>query len=70
MELQILDWVYKTLGPGAALGFLIYMTAQKFKASDRDVAGELLRKVDAIEESVSDVRERVAKIEGKLEGNK
>lgn len=70
MDLQILDWIYKTLGPGAALGLLIYMMAQKFKSSDRDIASELLRKVDAIEESVSDVRERVAKIEGKLEGGK
>lgn len=70
MDMQILDWIYKTLGPGAALGFLIYMMAQKFKSSDRDIASELLRKVDAIEESVSDVRERVAKIEGKLEGGK
>jgi hypothetical protein len=70
MDMQILDWIYKTLGPGAALGFLIYMMAQKFKTSDRDIASELLRKVDAIEESVSDVRERVAKIEGKLEGGK
>lgn len=79
---MILDYAFKSMGPGAALALGLYLFAQRKSNNDKpDVLTMLMTRLDAIESGVStvngqvakvdseiaNVRERVARIEGKLD---
>ena len=86
---MIVDLALKSLGPGAALAFALWLYAQRRESKDRpDALAILTTRLDGIEsgvKAVSDqvkvtddkvtkmdseivnVRERVARIEGKLD---
>lgn len=67
VDAAFLKWLIESYGLPAVLAlWVIYKSMGKSDAKT-DVARELITKIDGLTVSVQDVRERVAKIEGKLD---
>lgn len=67
MDTAFIKWVFEAYGPWAALAYVFWTFAPKNKQSNTDVAAQLIIKIDAIDVKLNDMRERVAKIEGKMD---
>jgi outer membrane murein-binding lipoprotein Lpp len=60
-------WFISTYGLSAALAVFVLWKSMEKIDTKQDVARELITKIDSLSTNVQDVRERVAKIEGKLD---
>jgi predicted 2-oxoglutarate/Fe(II)-dependent dioxygenase YbiX len=64
---DFLKWFIDAYGLSAALAIFVLWKSMGKSDTKRDVAFELITKIDSLTVNVQDVRERVAKIEGKLD---
>lgn len=64
---EFLKWFLDAYGLPAALAVFVLWKSMGKSDTKRDVARELITKIDNLSSNVQDVRERVAKIEGKLD---
>jgi hypothetical protein len=60
-------WFIDAYGLPAALAVFVLWKSMGKTDTKQDVARELITKIDNLSSNVQDVRERVAKIEGKLD---
>lgn len=64
---EFLKWFLDAYGLPAALAVFVLWKSIGKSDTKHDVARELITKIDSLTSNVQDVRERVAKIEGKLD---
>ena len=64
---DFLKWFIDLYGLPASLAVVVLWKSMGKSDTKQDVARELITKIDSLTSNVQDVRERVAKIEGKLD---
>lgn len=68
MDTVFLTWLAETYGPWAGLVYLLWVFSKKSSDNKQDVVAELFKRLDRIEENAQTANERIARIEGKLDG--
>lgn len=68
MEQMLVEWAGKLWGAPIGIALMVYFIATKKPKDDKtDVVGPLMAKLDVIADGLGDLRERVAKIEGRMD---
>lgn len=65
-DAELIKWFISSYGLPAALAVYVFWNSIGKSDTKRDVAQELITKIDSLSVSVQDVRERVSKMEGRL----
>ena len=66
VEAHILEMVTTALGPAAGLAAGLYLYAAKTRPVRDDTIDRLFSRIDSIDVTLQDVRDRVSRLEGKV----
>lgn len=66
VEAKIFEMVTTALGPAVGLAVVLYMYAVKSRPTRDDTVDRLFSRMDHIDETLHDVRDRVSRLEGKI----
>lgn len=68
MDVAFLKWLGEAYGPWVPLVVAFWWYGLRNKETKPDIARELISKIDGIDAKMGALGERVARIEGKLDG--
>ena len=66
VEAQVFEMVTTALGPAVGLAVVLYMYAIKTRPEKDDTVDRLFSRMDAMNDTLNDVRDRVSRLEGKV----